>query len=91
MSLLVVNHQKVFFSISPLSLSSRGVITRVVVVVSTTPAFEKQGRSHVFESEGAQSPKVISGPFYLKEWEGPKILLLLFGLKSGGARAPQAP
>ena len=34
-----------------------------------------QGHSHSFESEGAQSLKAISGPFCLKKWEGPSLLL----------------
>ena len=50
-----------------------------------------QGRSHAFESEGAQSPKAILGPFSLKKWEGPSLFLLLYGQKSGGAQAPRAP
>ena len=44
-----------------------------------------QGRSQAFESEGAQSPRAILGPFGLKKWEGPSLLLLLYGQKSGGA------
>ena len=52
---------------------------------------EEQGRSHAFESEGAQSPKAILGPFSLKKWEGPSLFLLLYGQKSGGAQAPRAP
>ena len=44
----------------------------------------------MFESEGAQSPKAILGSFCLKKWEGPTILLLLFGLKSEGPRSPAA-
>ena len=52
---------------------------------------QKQGRSHAFESEGAQSPKAILGPFCLKKWEGPSLLLLLYGQKSGGAQAPPGP
>ena len=55
-----------------------------MVKVSTLFAVLGQGRSHIFESEWAQSPKVISGPFCLKIREGPNMLLLLFGLKSGG-------
>ena len=47
-----------------------------------------QGRSHAFESEGAQSPKAILGPFCLKKWEGLSLLLLLYGQKSGGPRPP---
>ena len=50
-----------------------------------------QGRSHTFESEGAKSTKAIFGPFCLKKWEGPSLLLLLYGQKSGGAQAPRAP
>ena len=50
-----------------------------------------QGRSHAFESEWAQYPKAILGPFGLKKWEGPSLLLLLYGQKSGEARPPQAP
>ena len=49
---------------------------------------DKQGRSHAFESEGAQSPKAILGPFCQKEWEGPSLLLLLYGKKSGGPPGP---
>ena len=51
----------------------------------------KQGCSHAFESEEAQSPKAILGSFCLKKWEGPSLLLLLYGQKSGGAKAPRAP
>ena len=50
-----------------------------------------QGPCHAFESEGAQSPKAILGPFSLKKWEGPSLFLLLYGQKSGGAQAPRAP
>ena len=49
---------------------------------------KRQGRSHAFESEEAQSPKVILDPFCLKKWEGPSLLLLLYGQKSGGLRPP---
>ena len=48
-----------------------------------------QGRSHVFESDRAQSPKAILDPYCLKKWEGPNILLLLlFGPKSGRCEGP---
>ena len=57
----------------------------------TQSLVQLQGRSYAFESEGAQSPKAILGPFSLKKWEGPSLLLLLYGQKSGGAQAPQAP
>ena len=50
-----------------------------------------QGPCHAFESEGAQSPKAILDPFCLKKWEGPSLLLLLYGQKSEGAQAPRAP
>ena len=49
-----------------------------------------QGRSHAFESEGAQTPKANLGPFCLKKWEGPSLLLLLYGQKVRGGGAPQA-
>ena len=47
-------------------------------------SWQGNGRSHDFESERAQSPKAILGPFCLKKWEGPSVLLLLYGQKSGG-------
>ena len=51
-----------------------------------------EGHSHVFESEGAQSPIAISGPSCLKKWEGQNILLLLLGLRSGGGtQEPPGP
>ena len=50
-----------------------------------------QGRSHVFESEGAQSSEAIMGPSYTKKWEGQSILLLLYGPKSGGGPGPSFP
>ena len=57
---------------------------RVVFALSEWPHFHKdylvtvckQGRSHVFKSEGAQAAKIILGPFDLKNWEGPNLLLL---------------
>ena len=59
--------------------------------METTNYLPSQGRSHAFESEGAQSPKAILGPFSLKKWEGPSLFLLLYGQKSGGGQAPRAP
>ena len=53
--------------------------------------FNSQGRSHAFESEGAKSTKAILGPFWLKKWEGPSLLLLLYGQNSWKAQAPRAP
>ena len=46
-------------------------------ICSACSFIPKQGHSHAFESEGAQSPKAILGPFCLKKWEGPSLLLLL--------------
>ena len=52
--------------------------------------FLSQEHSHVFGSEGAQSPEAIMGPSSPKMWEGPSILLLYMAQKVGGA-GPQAP
>ena len=46
-----------------------------------------QGRSHAFKTGGAQAAKTVLGPFYMKKWEGPTILLLWSEPKTGGARA----
>ena len=35
-----------------------------------------QGRSHAFRSGEAQAATIILGPFNLKKWRGPTILLL---------------
>ena len=36
----------------------------------------KQGCCHDFKTGGAQAAKIILGPFYLKKWRGPTLLLL---------------
>ena len=46
-----------------------------------------QGRSHAFKTGGAQAAKTVLGPFYMKKWEGPTILLLWSELKTGGTGA----
>ena len=38
--------------------------------------FTNQGRSHAFKTGGAQAAKIILGPFYLKKWRGPTLLLV---------------
>ena len=43
---------------------------------ATNSQVHLQGRSHAFKSEGAQAAKIILGPFDLKNWEGPNLLLL---------------
>ena len=35
-----------------------------------------QGRSHTFKTGRAQAAKIILGPFYLKKWRDPTLLLL---------------
>ena len=49
-----------------------------------------QGRSHAFQSEGAQTVEMFSGAFCLENWEGPPILIPLSGPTIERALAPLA-
>ena len=45
-----------------------------------------QGRSHAFKTGGAQAAKIILGPFYLKKWRSPTLLLLCSEPKTRGVQ-----
>ena len=52
---------------------------------------KRQGRSHAFESEEAQSPKAILGPFCLKSGRAQVCFYYCMAIKVGGGPGPPGP